>query len=108
MTLASEVQMPQGAGVDEDRRVPVYGSTDQVSAVVAGPPSRGDSGAPVDADRLRVFLEDEVFGGWATEAAARYQVSALEAMGALAEALALDGTSRATSSTDRPDHLLLI
>jgi hypothetical protein len=40
--------------------------------------------------RLGVLLEDPVLAEWAMETASRYQVSALDALGALAKALGRD------------------
>jgi hypothetical protein len=40
--------------------------------------------------RLSALLEDDEIGLWASEASVKYRVSALEVLGALAQALALD------------------
>jgi hypothetical protein len=40
--------------------------------------------------RLSSLLEDGEIGRWASEAAVKYRVSALDVLGALAQALALD------------------
>jgi hypothetical protein len=40
--------------------------------------------------RFSALLEDDEIGRWATEAALKYRVSALDALGALAQALSLD------------------
>ena len=40
--------------------------------------------------RLSTLLEDDEIGRWAVEAAVKYRVSALDALDALAQALALD------------------
>jgi hypothetical protein len=40
--------------------------------------------------RFSALLEDDEIGRWAAEAATKYRVSALDALGALAQALSLD------------------
>ncbi|MGD0749372.1 MAG: hypothetical protein ABSB68_16360 [Acidimicrobiales bacterium] len=55
-----------------------------------------------------MLLEDAAFAEWATETAARYRVSALDALGALAEALFRDGQSRAAGSAVSTDLLVQV
>lgn len=49
----------------------------------------GETIFPFRLRRLSALLEDEEIGLWASEAADKYRVSALDALGALAQALAL-------------------
>ena len=100
MTLTSEVQVPRGAWADDGHRAWADGRVGDPGAVLRAP-GRGHQGASFDSARLGVLLEDAVFAEWATETAERYHVSALDALGVLAEALARDGMSRATASTER-------
>jgi hypothetical protein len=60
--------------------------------------------------RLSTLLEDDEIGRWASEAAVKYRVSALDALDALAQALALDQhrfpvTEDATGGLSADDHL---
>ena len=47
--------------------------------------------ATIDVAMFRVLLEEPAIALWAAEAAAKYQVSALGALGLLAHALLVDG-----------------
>lgn len=49
-----------------------------------------DTVSPFARGRLSALLEDEEIGRWASEAAIKYRLSALDALCALAQALALD------------------
>jgi hypothetical protein len=49
-----------------------------------------DPAFPFARVRLSSLLEDGEIGRWASEAAVKYRVSALDVLGALAQALALD------------------
>jgi len=107
MTLISEVQVPLGAWADDGHRARANGSVGDPGAVLRAP-GKGHQAASFGAARFEVLLEDAAFAEWATETAERYRVSALDALGALAEALARDGMSRATASTERADLLVHI
>lgn len=65
----------------------------------------GSPVSTVDGAGLQTLLEDVVFAEWATETAGRYHVSVLETMGAQAEALAREGMSRQTASTETAELL---
>jgi hypothetical protein len=67
----------------------------------------GNPVSPFDAARFDVLLEDSVFAESATETAERY-ASAFDVLGALAETVNRDGTSRATMSTERPNLVVRI
>jgi len=70
---------------------PVHGEVVDSGARIQAASGAGYPGPCIDSARLGVLLEDAAFAEWATETAARYRVSALDALGALAEALFRDG-----------------
>jgi len=86
MMFDSEVQTPRRTWADEGPPDSPDGRVGYPGAVLRAP-RRGNQATSFDAARLGTLLEDAVFGEWATEAAQRYHVSALDALGALAEAL---------------------
>ncbi len=106
MTLTSEVPVAQDAWVDGPRAW-VKGRIGDGDAVLHVSGMREDE-ASLSGVRLGVLLEDEAIAAWATEAAERYHVSAIEALGALAAALARDGMSPVAALAEQADSLVPI
>jgi hypothetical protein len=91
MTLTIQAQTPLESGADvTSQRYCTGWDTPQAGLFVS--PSRCETLAPpqLNSARLGVLLEDPVLAEWAMETASRYQVSALDALGALAKALGRD------------------
>ena len=100
MTLAPDMQMAPGAWLDDVPSALLNGTAGCSAAVAVDAMDRGYERPSCSGARYAELLEDAVFAEWAGGTAARYHVSPLEALGALADALARDGMSRATTSIE--------
>ncbi len=108
MTLTVEVPALGEPWVGDVHGAPFNGEVVDSGARIQAASGAGYPGPCIDSARLGVLLEDAAFAEWATETAARYRVSALDALGALAEALFRDGQSRAAGSAVSTDLLVQV